>query len=136
MMTVCRFVIGPLARNQLSATPQNVEKAISTNLYRDFGLAVHEVMKLSGSESRLSEALFTHEPHDLLGLEGPGITRSNAFVISLAGNPDELASPANTQVLDFPLGEDLPDRFFTTETPKSFLSTSTTASKNWAFWLA
>ena len=130
MITVCRFVIGTLARNQLSAIPQNVEKAVSTDLYRDCGRAMHEVMKLSGSEPRLSEALFVHEPHHLLSLEGSGITCSNAFVICLSGNSDELASPADTQVLDFPLGEDLPDRFFTTETPNSFLSTSTTASKN------
>jgi hypothetical protein len=91
---------------------------------------MHEVMEFSGTEPRLPQALFPHKNHDVLGLAGPGITCSIALVISLAGNPHELASPTDTQVFDFPLGEDLPDRFFTTETPKSFFRTSTTASKN------
>lgn len=40
-----------------------------------------------------------------------------SFVVRLPGYAQKLASPLNTQALDLPLGEDLPDRFFTIETP-------------------
>jgi hypothetical protein len=45
------------------------------------------------------------------------VTNPVSLVIRLSGNAQKLASPANTQALDLPLGEDLPDRFFTIETP-------------------
>lgn len=40
-----------------------------------------------------------------------------SLVVGLSGDAQKLASPGDAQALDLPLGKDLPDRFFTTETP-------------------
>jgi len=63
------------------------------------------------------------------------VCNSIALVVSLTAYSQKQASPDEGQPLDLPLREDLPDRCFTMETPQSIFSTSTTASKNWAFWL-
>ena len=49
----------------------------------------------------------------LLALVDSGIKISITFVIGLARNAYEQASPGNAQVLDLPLREALPSRFLT-----------------------
>lgn len=62
--------------------------------------------------SRVVQPLPPHKTQDFLSLRGSGITYSIAFVINLTGNPDELASASNTQVLELSLGRGLTGSLF------------------------
>ena len=74
-------------------------------------------MQLARSQSGLASTLFQNEVHDLLVLTDSRIKSAITLVIRLARNTHKQASPGNAQVLDLPLREDLPGRFFTMETP-------------------
>ena len=82
---------------------------------------LQQIVQFASSQARLAHR---HVPHKLCD---PLIRRPIALVIRLATDAYELASPAKDQRLD------LPGRYFTIETPWSFFSTSTTASKSWAY---
>ncbi|MNP34412.1 hypothetical protein D3C76_1276960 [compost metagenome] len=74
-------------------------------------------MQFPGTQTRLAHPQVPHELSNLSILMATAIRRPVALVIGLATDAHELASPAYAQPLDLPLGEDLPGRFFTMETP-------------------
>ncbi len=78
---------------------------------------MQQVMQLSGAQAWLSLTLLLNEIGNLLIQNEPSRIGAIALVVSLSAYPHELASPADAQVLDSFLGEDLPGRFFTTERP-------------------
>jgi hypothetical protein len=75
------------------------------------------MVQLARPQSRLAAALFQNKIQHVLIVLVSGFDRPNSLVVSLARNPDEQASPGDTQAFDLPLREDLPGRFFTMETP-------------------
>jgi hypothetical protein len=81
------------------------------------GLALQQVIQLSGAQPRLPQALLLNEIGNFLIQKQTSSIGPIAFVVSLSAYPHELASPADAQVLDSFLREDLPGRFFTTERP-------------------
>lgn len=117
MMTMRGLVIGPLARNQFTRITENCKQAVSAHAKRRRTFGAHQIVKLAGAQPWLATTLFQNEVHHLLVLADLGIKRAITLVIRLARNAHEQASRADTQVLDVPLREDLPGRFFTTETP-------------------
>ena len=78
---------------------------------------MQQVMQLSGAQPWLSLTLLLNEIGNLLIQNEPSSFGAIALVVSLSAYPHELASPADAQVLDSFLREDLPGRFFTTERP-------------------
>lgn len=74
-------------------------------------------MQLARTQPWLASANLLHKIDDILCLYR---TRSHGLlvlVIRLAALPQKLASPADRQSGDGRLDEDLPERFFTTDTP-------------------
>lgn len=81
---------------------------------------MHEVMEFPGGKPSCSAASPAQNPRPSEP-ESSGITYSIAFVINLTGNPDELATASNTQILEsFPRKRTYRIAFFTQDTPKSF----------------
>ena len=78
---------------------------------------MQQVMQLSGSQAWLSLTLLLNEIGNLLIQNEPSSIGTIALVVSLSAYPHELASPADAQVFDSFLREDLPGRFFMTERP-------------------
>ena len=78
---------------------------------------MQQVMQLSGAQTRLPLTLSLNKVGNLLIQNQTSSIGAIAFVVSLSAYPHELASPADAQVLDSFLREDLPGRFFTTERP-------------------
>lgn len=117
MMTVSGLVIGALAWNQLAAVSQDIEQPIATDCALQFRLGLHKAMQLASAQSRHLKTCFQDKTQYFLGMADLRVISPVSLVIRLPGNAQKLASPANTQALDLPLGEDLPDRFFTMETP-------------------
>lgn len=74
-------------------------------------------MQLARSQTGLPQPYLTHDLGNQRILLGTPVRRAVALVIGLATQAHELASPANAQRWDLPLREDLPGRFFTTNTP-------------------
>jgi len=117
MMAVRGLVIRTLTRHQFTRLPQDREQAISPHLQRCFSFDMQQMVQLARSQPGLATALFQDKIQNVLIVFGACLVCPNTFVISLARNPYEQASPGNTQAFDLPLREDLPDRFFTMETP-------------------
>ena len=78
---------------------------------------MQQVVQLSGTQTRLTLTFLLNEVGNFLIQNQTSCIRAIAFVVSLSAYPHELASPADTQILDSFLREDLPGRFFTTERP-------------------
>ena len=74
-------------------------------------------MQLASAQSRHLKACFQDKTQHFSGMADLRVISPVSLVVRLRGNTQKLASPANSQALDLPLGKDLPDRFFTTETP-------------------
>ena len=78
---------------------------------------MQQVVQLSGTQTRLTLTFLLNEVSNFLIQNQASCIGAIAFVVSLSAYPHELASPADAQVLDSFLREDLPVRFFTTERP-------------------
>ncbi|CAI8881625.1 AraC family transcriptional regulator [Pseudomonas serboccidentalis] len=116
MMAVGRLVIRPFSANQLAAFPQNREQTIPANMeLLLLTLLMHHRMQLASADARLASTDLLYKRYDLLILVGPSPVDPVAFVIGLTAYSHKLASPADTQGLG--LRNDLPGRFFTTDTP-------------------
>lgn len=75
------------------------------------------MMQLTCTDPRLAQSYETDVLRDLFTLSMALVSNTVALVVSLAADGEKLASPDNGQPLDLLLREDLPDRFFTIETP-------------------
>lgn len=117
VMAVRRFMVSPFAHHQFSSVAQDAKQAVSTDLHWRANFDAHQVMQLTRAYPGLAATLFKNKVHDLLILTNPRVKSSITLVIRLARNAHEHASPGDAQALDLPLREDLPGRFFTTETP-------------------
>lgn len=80
-------------------------------------LAMQQVMQLSRPHAGLPQTFLRNEISHLLIQYQTGSIGAIALVVSLSAYPHELASPADAQVLDAFLREDLPGCFFTTDRP-------------------
>ncbi len=78
---------------------------------------MQQVVQLSGTQTRLTLTFLLNEVGNFLIQNQASCIGEIAFVVCLSAYPHELASPADAQVLDSFLREDLPGRFFTTERP-------------------
>jgi len=78
---------------------------------------MQQVVQLSGTQTRLTLTFLLNEVGNFLIQNQTSCIGAIAFVVSLSAYPHELASPADAQVLDSFLREDLPGRFFMTERP-------------------
>lgn len=116
MMAVGRLVVGPFSADQLAAFTQNQEQTIPANMeLLVLTLRMHHRMQLPSADAGLAGTDLLYKCYELLVLVGPSPVDPVAFVIGLTANPHKLASPADTQGLG--LRNDLPGRFFTTDTP-------------------
>jgi len=80
-------------------------------------LTMHQIMQLSRPHAGLPQTFLGNEINNFLIQYQTSSIGAIALVVSLSAYPHELASPADAQVLDSFLREDLPGRFFTTERP-------------------
>ena len=117
MMTVSSLVISAFTWNQLSMVSQNVEQSIPAHRLCQFRFGLHKTMQLASAQPGHLKACLQHKSQHPLRMAGLRIVSSIALVVRLPRDAQKLASPGNAQAFDLPLGEDLPDRFFTTETP-------------------
>ncbi len=78
-------------------------------------LRVHQRVQFAGANAGLAHSDCLHKLDEFLILLDASPTDAITFVKGLATDPHKLASPADTQGLG--LRNDLPGRFFTTETP-------------------
>jgi len=117
VMAVRGFVVGPLGADQQTMFTQHRKQPVPAQLQSVFRLPMEQVMQLAGAQARLAPANLLHEIHDALSLYRARRLRLMVLVIRLAAVSEELASPADRQSGDGLLREDLPERFFTTETP-------------------
>lgn len=74
-------------------------------------------MQLARAQPRHLKSGFQYKPQHFVSMAGLRVVDTISLVVRLPGYAQKLASPDDAQTLDLPLGEDLPDRFFTTETP-------------------
>jgi len=74
-------------------------------------------MQPSGAKTWLSLTFLLNQIGNFLIQNETSSIGAIAFVVSLSAYPHELASPADAQILDSFLREELPGRFFTTERP-------------------
>jgi hypothetical protein len=74
-------------------------------------------MQLASAQPGHLKTCFQDKTQHFLSMTGLRVISPVSFVVRLPGYAQKLASPLNAQALDLPLGEDLPDRFFTIETP-------------------
>jgi len=74
-------------------------------------------MQLARAQPRHLKSGIEYKPQHFLSMAGLRVVDTISLVVRLPGDAQKLASPDDAQALDLPLGEDLPDRFFTTETP-------------------
>lgn len=74
-------------------------------------------MQLARAQPRHLKTGFQYKSQHFVSMAGLRVIDPISLVVSLPGDTQKLASPDDAQALDLPLGEDLPDRFFTTETP-------------------
>ena len=80
-------------------------------------LEMQQVMQLSRLYAGLPQTFLRNEINNFLIQNQTSSIGAIALVVSLTAYPHELASPADAQVLDAFLREDLPGRFFTTDRP-------------------
>ncbi len=78
---------------------------------------MQQVMQFSGAQPRLPLTFLLNKIGNFLIQNETSNIGAIAFVVSLSAYSHELASPADAQVLDSFLREDLPGRFFTTDRP-------------------
>ena len=74
-------------------------------------------MQPSGAKTWMSLTFLLNQIGNFLIQNETSSIGAIAFVVSLSAYPHELASPADAQILDSFLREELPGRFFTTERP-------------------
>jgi len=74
-------------------------------------------VQLACTQTRLAHPDLLNKLNHPIRLALFAISSSIALVVSLSADPQKLTSPGNAQSCDLTLREDLPDRFFTTETP-------------------
>ena len=117
MMTVSRLVVRTLARNQLTTGSEDIEESISPHRSCKFRFGLHQTVQLARAQPRHLKSGFQYKSEHSVSMADSLIVDPVSLVVRLPGYPQKLASPDDTQALDLPLGEDLPDRFFTTETP-------------------
>ena len=72
------------------------------------------MVQLARAQARLTQAHVPHQGSDLFGLGVAGAFARAALVVRLATDADVSAGPLDTQPLDEPLRDDLPEGFFTT----------------------
>ena len=116
MMAVSRLVIRPLraTNKRLSRRIQNRRSRSCLQLM--LWLAMQQVMQLRAPCGVAADVLRNEISYFLIRNQTINIG-AIAPVVSLSAYLHELASPADAQVLDAFLREDLPGRFFTTDRP-------------------
>ncbi len=98
-------------------TIQDGTQPVTPDLEPAIILTLQQIMQLASAHPRLSQSNLTHEAHHLQPLCMALVSDPIALVVSLPAYPQKQASPDDGQLLDLPLREDLPGRFFTMETP-------------------
>ncbi|MBK4991802.1 DUF490 domain-containing protein [Pseudomonas sp. S36] len=78
---------------------------------------MQQVVQLSRSQAGLAHPDLLNKLNNTIRLARFAISNSVALVVSLPTDTQKLTSPSNAQSCDLALREDLPDRFFTTDTP-------------------
>lgn len=117
MKAVCCLVIRPLGLYQKTTLSEDLKQSISPYLQLPVRLAMQKEVKLAGTQTRLAhpdlaDVLFQPVCFPLLAIRS-----TIALVVSLPTDAQKMTSPGSAQSRDLTLREDLPDRFFTTDTP-------------------
>lgn len=117
MKALSCLVIRPLGQHQQAMLPQDLKQPVSPDLDPPIRLAMQQVVQLSRTQAGLAHPDLLNKLNDTIRLARLAISNSITFVVSLSADTQKLTSPGNAQSCDLALREDLPDRFFTTETP-------------------
>jgi hypothetical protein len=105
------------ARWRTTPSVQDRKQPISPHLQFKLRLATQQVVQLSGTQTRPTLTFLLNEVGNFLIQNQTSCIGAIAFVVSLSAYLQALASPADAQVLDWFMREELPGRFFTTERP-------------------
>ncbi len=115
-MTMCRLVVSPPARHQPPVGSKKRKQVITPDLQR-LRCSMEQMMQFARTNSGLAQADVIHSGQNLVLMCCAPFFTLRGLIPRLTTYPKETTGPADVQTGYAGLREDLPGRFFTSETP-------------------